>query len=223
MIDALLVNNGYSKSKLDQIKKNKNKNRKTAPGKRSSEKLATLKIPFLSDKCTAQIKRAAIAHEIPVRVVTTPGRKLKNILTSSRPCDKPRCPNIRCRTCTALKGKGICTDANLIYGMWCELGNCSQEKIGQYDGETLRPIDDRFLEHYKSARNPDAKSYANKPMAKHYKQYHQGCSEPKIGLQITEKTFSTNERKVKESRIILQNKSDLNSREEYAELKRFLV
>ena len=107
--------------------------------------------------------------------------------------------------------------------MWCELGNCSQEKLGQYDGETLRPIDDRFLEHYKAARNPDAKSYQNKPMAKHYKQYHQGCSESKIGLKITERAFSTNDRKVKEARIILKNKSDLNSREEYAELKRFLV
>ena len=145
------------------------------------------------------------------------------MLTCSRPLDKPRCPNIKCRTCTALKGKGICTDANLIYGMGCELGTCSQEKVGQYDGETLRPIDDRFLEHYKSARNPDAKSYQNKPMAKHYKQYHQGCTEPKIGLKIIEKASTTNERKVKESRIILKNKSDLNSREEYVELKRFLV
>ena len=107
--------------------------------------------------------------------------------------------------------------------MWCELGNCSQDKVGQYDGETLRPIDDRFLEHYKSAKNPDAKSYKNKPMAKHYRQHHQRCNEPKIGLKIIEKASSTNERKVKEARIILENKSDLNCRGEYAELKRFLV
>ena len=32
-------------------------------------------------------------------------------------------------------------------------------KIGQYDGETLRPIDDRFLEHYKQANNPTVDSY----------------------------------------------------------------
>ena len=90
-------------------------------------------------------KNAAKARNIPVHVVTTTttGKKLKDLLTSSRPRDKPRCPNIKCRTCTALKGKGNCTDPNLIiYGMWCELGNYSQEKVGQYDGETLRPIDD---------------------------------------------------------------------------------
>ena len=52
-----------------------------------------------------------------------------------------------------------------MYGLSCELGNCNQERIGRYDGETLRPIDDRFGEHYKAARNPNAESYKNKPMA----------------------------------------------------------
>ena len=114
-------------------------------------------------------------------------------------------------------------DCNLVYGLSCELGNCNQERIGRYDGETLRPIDDRFGEHYKAARNPNAESYKNKPMAKHYNTYHQGCSDPKIGLKIIEKASSTNNRKVKEARIILKNKSDLNCRDEYSELKRFLV
>ena len=42
-----------------------------------SKSISTLIVPFLSDKCTAQIKRAA-------KVIKTPGRKFRDLLTSSR-------------------------------------------------------------------------------------------------------------------------------------------
>ena len=93
MIDELLLNNGYSNRVIEQIKKNKRKRKRKRLN--TTEHLTTLKVPFLSDKCTAQIKRAAKSLQIPVRVVTTPGRKLKDILTSSRPLDTPRCPTDR--------------------------------------------------------------------------------------------------------------------------------
>ena len=84
-------------------------------------------------------------------------------------------------------------------------------------------IFDRFLEHYRSAKNPTAVSYKDKPFAKHYNTHHAGCKEPKLKLTIQEKASSTNNRKIKEARIILKNKSDLNDREEQVELKRFTV
>ena len=54
----------------------------------------TLKLPSQSaDQCSGRIKRAATSLDIPVQVVTTPGRKLRDFITSSRPLDRPHCPN----------------------------------------------------------------------------------------------------------------------------------
>ena len=79
------------------------------------------------------------------------------------------------------------------------------------------------MEHYRAAKNPLAQSYADKPWAKHFATHHPNCNDPKIGLSIVDRATSTNIRKVKEVRIILKNNSDLNDRNEQADLKRFLV
>ena len=189
MIDELLANNGYSKKVLQTIKTERlqKKSRKSKSSSwKNDDKKSILKLPFLSDKCTAQIRQAATKHKIPVRVVTTPGTKLKNLLTSSKPLDKPQCPNIDCKTCDALTTKGQCTDRNLIYHMSCGIDSCTSKNIGKYDGETYRPLDDRYTEHYRSAKNPSAKSYADKPWAKHYAAKHPECKEPKISVSIVD-------------------------------------
>ena len=222
MVDELLLNNGYSNRALGAIKTNKNKKR-VKKSTNENIRVATLKIPYLSDQCTARIKRAAAVHKIPLRVVTTPGRKLKHLLTSSRPQDQLRCPNRNCVTCNSLTGRGKCTDSNVVYGFGCALGNCYEVKIGQYDGETYRPTHERFGEHYRSARNPTADSYKFKPLAKHYVEYHPNCQEPKFNLKIIKKANSTNNRKIVEARTILKNKSDLNNKDEQTDLKRFLI
>ena len=107
--------------------------------------------------------------------------------------------------------------------MNCEVDSCPSQNIGNYDGETLRPTHFRYMEHYRAASNPLAKSYADKSWAKHYVANHPNCQEPKIALKIIDIASSTNIRKIKESRVILKNKSDLNDRNEQADLKRFLV
>ena len=107
--------------------------------------------------------------------------------------------------------------------MNCKIDPCPSLDIGHYDGETLRPTHLRFMEHYRIASNPLAKSYAAKSWAKHYAINHPNCKEPKIELKIVDRASSTNERKIKEARIILKNNSDLNNKNEHADLKRFLV
>ena len=154
-----------------------------------------LKLPFLSDQCTARIKRAVEKYMLPVHVVTTPGRKLREILTSTRPLDKPQCPNNNCKTCTALRSNGKCTDSNVMYHMICEMNNCQVDDRGHYDGETYRPTHCRYSEHYNAANNPTAKSYVNKTWAKHYLQYHPDCTEPKIGIEIVGRASTTIEKK----------------------------
>ena len=53
-----------------------------------NERITTLKL--LSDKCTAQNKRAVESLKILVRVVTTLGKKLKDFFTLSRPLDQKK-------------------------------------------------------------------------------------------------------------------------------------
>ena len=107
--------------------------------------------------------------------------------------------------------------------MNCEMETCIPERRGHYDGETLRETHDRYSEHYKQARNPTAKSYSNKPFAKHYLTHHPNCEDPKIGIEIAGRASSTNERKVREARLILKNNSDLNDKNEKSDIRHFLV
>ena len=59
MIDTLLLNNGYSSRVLQQIKlkKERRPRRRRKNNEPHNDSVTTLKVPFLSDKCTAQVKR----------------------------------------------------------------------------------------------------------------------------------------------------------------------
>ena len=173
--------------------------------------------PYISDKCTSDIKRAAQQCSLPVRVVTTPGQKLKETLTSSKPLDKAKCPNTNCNTCECLD-KGNCTASNVVYEITCLLSDCNSK----YIGETYRPLHLRFIEHWRSANNPKAKSYVNKPLAKHYTAHHPNCK-PKLSLKILEKASSTNNRKIREARLITKLKPSMNDRSEQIELRQYLI
>ena len=63
----------------------------------------------------------------------------------------------------------------------------------------------------------------DKPWAKHNKAHHTGCTEPKIGMKIVARASTTNERKIKEARVILKKNSDLNDKKEQMDLRRFLA
>jgi len=168
MIDQLLINNGYNDRVLDAIK-NKRKRRK-----RSNQKVqnkdqdgAILKLPYVNET-TSRKYRDAVRHSgLSIKIVEKPGRKLKDLLTDSRPLDKKSCTTSNCRTCAALTD-GECTTTNTVYHITCEVDNCTEN----YGGETYRPLKCRFDEHYRSAANPTAKSYEDKPLAKHYRESH---------------------------------------------------
>ena len=101
---------------------------------------------------------------------------------------------------------------------------CRELDLGRYNGETYRPVGDRFIEHYRTANNPTAESYKEKPFAKHYNVHHpQHTGEPELKLEIVARASNTMDRKIKEARAILANKPDLNDRDEQVELRKFLV
>ena len=130
----------------------KNKKRKKRQ-KSSKNYVTTLKIPFLTDQCTAEMRKAANDCNLPIRIVSTPGRKLGDILTASKPLDALKCPNNNCKCCKALVN-GKCTDCGVVYRLTCQVQQCNK----RYGGETLRPTYDRFDEHYRTANNPMCKS-----------------------------------------------------------------
>ena len=61
----------------------------------------------------------AVKHSgLPTKIVERLGRRLKDLLTDSRPLDKAKCTNNNCRTRTGLD-KGDCTSRNTIYKTTC--------------------------------------------------------------------------------------------------------
>ena len=112
----------------------------------------------------------------------------------------------------------------LVYNITCDETECKRQKIGQYNGETYRPLGDRFAEHYRSANNPTAESYKDKPFGKHFATEHPDhVGNPKLRLQILSRASSTTDRKIKEARAILKNNPDLNDRDEQSELRKYLI
>ena len=98
--------------------------------------------------------------------------------------------------------------------------NCGEH----YDGETGRPLHDRFIEHYRNANNPKAKSYANTPMAKHYRDKHPDQkTPPSLSVTVLERANNTVNRKIREARLISKNNPSINDRHELSELQQFLV
>ena len=100
-----------------------------------------------------------------------------------------------------------CTYRNTSYKITFELDNWSEI----YWGETYRPLNCRFDEHCRSAANLTAKSYIDKPLAKHNRGKHLNHSGlPKLKLEIMDKGDSLIDRQTKEARFLVQNKASLN-------------
>ena len=218
MVDNLLLNNGYSNRVIQKIKEKK-KRRKKRSKPPIHDNTAILKLPYLNETTSRKFRDAVKHSGLPIKIVEKPGRRLKDLLTDSRPLDKAKCTGRNCRTCTALDN-GDCTARNTIYKITCEMDNCSEI----YGGETYRPLSCRFDEHYRSAANPTAKSYIDKPLAKHYREKHSNHSgPPKLKLEIIDKGNSLIDRKIKEARFLVQNKPSLNDKSELNNLTQFLV
>ena len=71
----------------------------------------------------------------------------------------------------------------------------------QYIGETNRSLHERFTEHLNNAKNPNAKSYEHKTMAKHFRECHP-TETPKLDINILTKCNKTITRKVQEALLI---------------------
>ena len=216
MIDGLLLNNGYTSRVLENIKKRRKRKNKSSNQKKDG---VILKLPYLNEATSRKYKDAVKQSGLPIKIVEKPGRKLKDLLTDSRPLDKSTCTTNNCRTCSALT-EGNCTTTNAVYQITCQVDNCQE----RYGGETYRPLNCRFDEHFRSAANPIAKSYEDKPLAKHYREKHPlHTGPPKLKLQIIDRGTSLVNRKIKEAKFLVKNKPTLNDKSELNNLTQFLV
>ena len=220
IVDNLLLNNGYTERVLTAIKeKKRRKQKKTAQPRDNQSNVTVLKLPFLNEATSRKFKDAVRHSGLPVKIVEQPGRKLKDLLTDSRPLDKKKCSTNNCRTCAALS-TGDCTSQNVVYHIKCGMDDCSED----YGGETYRPLKCRFDEHFRNAANPTAESYKDKPLAKHFRHKHPSNNgPPKLRLEIVDRATSLVNRKIKEAKFLVNNKPTLNDRSELNNLKQFLV
>ena len=68
--------------------------------------------------------------------------------------------------------------------MKCEVDSCPSKNIGNYDVETLGSTHFQYMEYYRTASSPIAKSDSEKSWAHHYAENHPNCDETKIALKI---------------------------------------
>ena len=173
-----------------------------------------LTLPFISDKHSNIIKNYIQKQRLPIRTIFTPGRKLKEIFTRSRPHDTAQCSvGNSCKICPNMHKPG-CTLMGSIYLVTCRL--CHEE----YVGETYRSLHDRMMEHQRAAANPP--SYPDNSVGKHYLYQHTGEA-PRLSYEVIDTQHGTVKRKISEAATIFSRKPTINDRTELQPLRGFLV
>ena len=138
-----------------------------------------LKLPYISEYVSKEILRFIKKRKLPVSVVFTPGKKLRDLLCSSRPYDKARCTIRNCKICANLENDVTCTVKYPVYLITCNL--CQET----YCGESSRSLHDRLSEHLLFATNPTKISYKDQALAIHYRDNHYG---PNLSFQLLKTT-----------------------------------
>ena len=178
--------------------------------------MVNLKLPYLSEQVSSKILRFVKSQALPINVIFTPGKKLKDLFCSSRPYDKRKCTLNKCLICPKLQGDIDCSITGPVYQITCR--HCEQI----YVGESSRSLHDRLGEHLRFARNPNNTSYRDEAMAVHYRQNHPD-TEPDLVFDLLKTESKTILRKIYEAMFIFNLKPTINDKEECKVLERFLV
>jgi hypothetical protein len=104
---------------------------------------------------------------------------------------------------------GSCVLQGVVYKIICQCGQF-------YIGETGRPLHERITEHVRAFKNPEAKSYANYPLARHRKGINHGNDEgiPGIYVKILGREPKAIARRILEATFIRSEKPSINGKEE---------
>ena len=98
-----------------------------------------LKLPYISEQISNLILKFIKNCGLPIRVVFTPKKKLRNLFCCSRPNDKPVCESKTCQICPRLVEGKDCSIMCPIYQITCYL--CNE----LYKGESSRSLHDTMV------------------------------------------------------------------------------
>ena len=212
VIDRLLRCNGYDNPRqyIDYRYKGRGVN------KAGLYKSVVLKLPYISETVSDEIRKFIRNRNLPVNVIFKPGVKLQDLFCSSRPHDKRKCTLADCKICPHLPDSCDCTVEHPVYRITCQL--CSDI----YIGESSRTVHDRLSEHLRFANNPIAPSYNEEAMAVHYRQKHLGET-ANLKFELIKTESNTVLRKIYEAFYICKEKPIINDKSEVKILHRFLV
>ena len=175
-----------------------------------------LKIPYVSEFISYEILRFIKKQKLAINVVFIPGRKLRDILCSSRPLDKAQCMLNKCKICELLENDVDCSTSHPVYQITCRLCN----KI--YCGESSRSLHERLSEHLRYASSPEKASYRDEALATHYREHHPGLS-PLLSFKLLHVERNMIMRKILEAYTISKLNPTINDRNECIDIKRFLI
>ena len=176
----------------------------------------TLKLPYISEEVSCEIRKFINSKKLPIKVIFKPGTKLKEIFCSSRPHDKQICPSANCKICPNLPEGCNCQVQCPIYRITCEI--CGE----RYIGESSRSIHDRLSEHLRFATSPLTPSYKDEAMAIHYQDKHSEVK-PELKFELLRTETNTVLRKIYEAYYIYNQTPEINDKSEVKLLLRFLV
>jgi hypothetical protein len=168
----------------------------------------------VSEVVSFNINRYIRSHNLPIRVIFTPGKKLRDIFCCSRPHDKKKCFNNKCSICPRFTDGSDCETVGVVYKVVCN--HCHQK----YIGETCRSCHERLMEHFRFATSPS--TYPEEALSLHYAGRCEGLT-PDLSFSILDRETSTVMRKIKEAFYIVNEKPEINLKEECTALERYLI
>ena len=211
IIEKLLLANGYVEPRnfiQSRSPKRSNSSRKVTGD------CVPLSLPYLTETASNNIMRYINSHDLLIRVTFTPGQKLRDIFCCSRPNDKVTCFNRNCQICPRLTDGSDCTATGVVYKIICKY--CNQV----YIGETSRSLHERLMEHARYESSPT--NYPEKDLSIHYTTYHINCK-PDLSFSILERVRSTVLRKIREAFHIVNQKPEINLKEECISPECYLI
>ena len=213
MVDDVLIQNNYPTPRTFKEERTTGTKKK-----KNSTKLTTLCLPYISEGVSNKIRNHVKSNDVPVKLIFTPGKTLKQLFTNSRPFDRTVCcrsnPD-RCDICPLISNGG-CNTRGAIYQVTCCI--CPGEV--RYQGETERPLYHRIKEHLRAARNPA--THPNNAIGQHHADKHPG-SEPQVTVAILDCKRKTVERKMSEALYIHKHNPELNEKSELESVVKFIV
>ena len=178
IIDKLLARNDFKNPRQYIQYRSPKIERRNKITRKNDAEYFSLRLPYISENMSNKIRKYIINHNLPIRIIFTPGQKFRDIFCNSRPYDKKHCFNARCTICPRLCDNSDCQMLGCVYKIKC---NICQEV---YIGEASRTPHERLMEHNRLAANPG--KYPNEALYQHYETFHPGKT-PDLVFSILDK------------------------------------